>query len=196
MRAWVCVVLKHVCTCAYTRLFKVNAENLPQEPRPSSLRQDLSNPQLTSSLAGQLALEPHLYLLEPELQMGHHTLLTFCGGLGIWILVLTFLSLWPKFEVFMFVCLWFSQFWGKENELVAKISWKATKIRVPVKIWKGAGTFAQILGLLPLHLHWTSQKHLKAHRFQPKFNTFLPNPPFFRFYPCNRSCLWNPCQVF
>lgn len=61
---------------------KVNAETLPQEPRPSSLRQDLSNPQLTSSLAGQLALEPHLYLLEPESQMGHHTLLTFCGVWG------------------------------------------------------------------------------------------------------------------
>lgn len=50
------------------------------------------------SLAGQLALEPHLYLLEPELQMGHHTLLTL------------YVCPWPKFEVFMFVCFWFSQF--------------------------------------------------------------------------------------
>lgn len=36
-----------VCTCAYKRFFKVNVENLSQEPLPSSLRQDLSNPELT-----------------------------------------------------------------------------------------------------------------------------------------------------
>lgn len=36
-----------MCAPAYTGLFKANVETLPQEPLPSSLRQDLSNPELT-----------------------------------------------------------------------------------------------------------------------------------------------------